>query len=186
MNFCYDSATSLTIPNGECLIFCPHGKITAVTGVMYPAKGRIFSIKVVAPNVDSLKVYVLDAVQTADQATLATITPTVAEAGFSRTYGVGSAPIAVPAELYAANLWLIDLLDVDLANAQDGAGLAVTTSTYIPVGKPDSGVSCDHGMVVVLKNVSGAEFTGIVNVTIVFDTNYEVGTARQVAPTRTI
>lgn len=185
MNFCYDSDDSLTIPNGECLILCPHGQITAA-GIISPAKGRIFSIKVVAPNVDSLKTYVLDAVKTADQATLATIT--TGEAGFTRTYGVGSAPVAVPATLFDAgtSLWLVDLLDVDLANAQDGAGLAVTTSTYIPVGKPESGVSCDHGMVVVLKNVSGAEFTGIVCVTIVFDTNYEHGTTRQVAPTRTI
>lgn len=181
MNCCYEQA--VTIPVADGVLIAPGGTYTAageagVSSYITPKRGAIQSITVVGPSVGLLKVRVIDAENITSHAQITSVV--VGASGVSITNGVASAVMgtgvanALPETVRTnAGVWVAKLLSVDLGNSQDGAGLAVNASTYIPCGGPN-GLHCPGGMLVWIENVDSADSTGaiVLSVTIVYDTPY--------------
>lgn len=175
MNCCYEQA--VTIPVADGVLIAPGGTYTAAgvggaDSYITPKRGSIQSITVVGPSVGLLKVRVIDAENITTHAQITSVV--VGASGVTITNGVASAVLGsgLPTELFDS-VWIAKLLSVDLGNSQDGAGLAVNSSTYIPCGGPE-GLHCPGGMLVWIENVDSADSTGaiVLSVTIVYDTPY--------------
>lgn len=170
--FVYDSTgETVSVAAGEYILLAPGGSVEAAAGPTYTmnlARGRIMGITVDAVSAKPILVYVIDpGLDTSSEA----LTLLGDATGITQTWegAVSDDEAALPVEVYDAGAWVsgVKVLAIDRGNNQDGAGLAVSGSCYIPID-----AFCPGGMLIALQNAHAADaFEDDIRVTVSFDSS---------------
>lgn len=167
----YDSTgETVSVAAASWILLAPGGSVETAdtTYTMNLARGRITGITVDAVSAKPLLVYVIDpGIDTASEA----LTLGADATGIVNVWGgaVSDDESALPAEVYDSGAWVagVKVLAIDRGNSQDGAGLAISASTYIPLD-----VFCPGGMLIAIQNVHATDaFEDDIRVTVAFDSS---------------
>lgn len=149
----YCDERTLTIAANSGVLYSPAGTVVGTT--LVPGNCRLWTIEVLCPSAEALRVRVYRARNVSTHAAIAAAT--IGASGVQMPEGAASVVLAaLPTEIDTE----AELVAVGAGNTQDGGGAAINASCFMALGGAD-GLACPEGCFVWVQNV-GSGSTGAV------------------------